>query len=251
MVTPQHAAYQIGELAARTGLTPDALRYYKRLGLQPAPQRTSGGFRVYTPVALDWVRFIRQAQTILRSVLEAARYLSTAVDDLARREGESADADPARRERVPDSYQRQRAVVHGAGEAERSGRARPVSALGAQPVADRRAVAAGRSPRADPELVRVLADRPPGRQADNRAVGLGGASRERLRRVRGPRARMSVARATACRGLRSRTASHAATAPGRSARRGLGTSVRVVRSATSGAVWATSNCHGLPRFADG
>ena len=30
---PPDTAFTIGELAARTGMTPDALRYYERLGL--------------------------------------------------------------------------------------------------------------------------------------------------------------------------------------------------------------------------
>lgn len=45
-------------------MTPDALRYYERLGLLPPPQRTSGGFRVYAAETLDKLRFIKQAQTL-------------------------------------------------------------------------------------------------------------------------------------------------------------------------------------------
>lgn len=59
-----NATYQIGELAARSGITPDALRYYERLGLLPAPQRTRGGFRVYSAETLDRLRFIKQAQAV-------------------------------------------------------------------------------------------------------------------------------------------------------------------------------------------
>ena len=58
------ATYQIGELAARSGVTPDALRYYERLGLLPPPQRTGGGFRVYAAETLGRLRFIRQPQTV-------------------------------------------------------------------------------------------------------------------------------------------------------------------------------------------
>lgn len=64
MATEQRTTYQIGELAARSGLTADALRYYERLGLLPTPQRTSGGFRVYAPGTLDRLRFIKQAQAV-------------------------------------------------------------------------------------------------------------------------------------------------------------------------------------------
>ena len=60
---PAKNTFSIGELASRTGLTPDALRYYERLGIiAPAP-RTSGGFRVYTTDVIERLRFIKQAQT--------------------------------------------------------------------------------------------------------------------------------------------------------------------------------------------
>src|SRR5438128_10167822 len=53
---------RIGELAARSGLTPDALRYYERLGLMPRASRTAGGFRVYAIEATERIQFIKQAQ---------------------------------------------------------------------------------------------------------------------------------------------------------------------------------------------
>lgn len=66
MMQPSAAGetYQIGELAARSGVTPDTVRYYERLGLLPRAQRTSGGFRLYTPEAAERLRFIKQAQTL-------------------------------------------------------------------------------------------------------------------------------------------------------------------------------------------
>ena len=60
----QRRTYQIGELAVRSGLTPDALRYYERLGLLPPPQRSGGGYRLYEEATLDRLRFIRQAQSL-------------------------------------------------------------------------------------------------------------------------------------------------------------------------------------------
>ena len=67
-----HETYQIGELAARSGLTPDALRYYERLGLLARPQRTSGGFRVYQVETLERLRFIKQAQMVGLTLNEIA-----------------------------------------------------------------------------------------------------------------------------------------------------------------------------------
>jgi DNA-binding transcriptional MerR regulator len=54
--------FTIGELGSRSGLTPDALRYYEKLGIIAAAPRTSGGFRVYTVEVLERLRFIKQAQ---------------------------------------------------------------------------------------------------------------------------------------------------------------------------------------------
>ncbi len=60
MLTGSH---RIGEIATRTGLTPDARRFYERLGLLPRYRRTAGGFR-YTSDVVKRVRFIKHAQTI-------------------------------------------------------------------------------------------------------------------------------------------------------------------------------------------
>jgi DNA-binding transcriptional MerR regulator len=68
--------YQIGELAARSGLTPDTLRYYERLGLLAAPHRTSGGFRVYSAETVDRLRFIKQAQNVGLTLHEIAALVS-------------------------------------------------------------------------------------------------------------------------------------------------------------------------------
>lgn len=55
--------FSIGELASRAGITPDAVRYYERLGLVSRAPRTSGGFRVYTTATVERLRFVKQAQT--------------------------------------------------------------------------------------------------------------------------------------------------------------------------------------------
>jgi DNA-binding transcriptional MerR regulator len=54
---------RIGELAAASGVTRDALRYYERQGLLPRSHRTAGGFREYDGAAVDRIRFIKQAQS--------------------------------------------------------------------------------------------------------------------------------------------------------------------------------------------
>lgn len=52
----------VAELAARTGLTSDALRYYERAGLLPPPARSRAGYRQYGDSAVERVRFIKGAQ---------------------------------------------------------------------------------------------------------------------------------------------------------------------------------------------
>lgn len=77
MVKPQPSSYRIGDIAQRSGLTPDTLRYYERLGLLRPGHRTTGGFRVYPEHALDRLRFIKQAQSMgltLREIQDLVTY---------------------------------------------------------------------------------------------------------------------------------------------------------------------------------
>jgi len=68
---------RIGELAARTGVSIDALRYYERRRLLPHAPRTSGGFRLFAPETVERVRFIKQAQDLGLSLDEIAILLAT------------------------------------------------------------------------------------------------------------------------------------------------------------------------------
>lgn len=58
------SAMRIGEVAASSGLSVDAVRYYERVGLLAHDARTSGGFRTYRADVVDRLAFIRQAQTL-------------------------------------------------------------------------------------------------------------------------------------------------------------------------------------------
>jgi DNA-binding transcriptional MerR regulator len=66
---------RIGELASRSGLAPSAVRYYERLGLLPAPQRTPSGYRSYGDDALDRLGFIRSAQAVGLTLAEVRQVL--------------------------------------------------------------------------------------------------------------------------------------------------------------------------------
>jgi MerR family transcriptional regulator, copper efflux regulator len=56
------AVMQIGSVAKRIGLTPDAIRFYERNALLPRPPRTEGGFRLYGESDVETLAFIRRIQ---------------------------------------------------------------------------------------------------------------------------------------------------------------------------------------------
>lgn len=70
----------VSELAARTGISPDSVRYYGRLGLLPETGRTAAGHRYYDESALERVRFIKGAQWFELS-LEEIRELLAVFDE--------------------------------------------------------------------------------------------------------------------------------------------------------------------------
>ena len=56
--------YRIGEIAERTGVSVETLRYYEKRRLLNAPARTEGGYRVYSDAVVHQVKFIKQAQSL-------------------------------------------------------------------------------------------------------------------------------------------------------------------------------------------
>lgn len=72
-------ALTIGELAARSGVAPSALRYYERLGLISA-RRTTGNQRRYDRSTLRRVAFVRIAQQVGVSLDEIREALATLPD---------------------------------------------------------------------------------------------------------------------------------------------------------------------------
>jgi DNA-binding transcriptional MerR regulator len=55
---------RIAELARAVGVPTDTVRYYERVGLLPAPNRTAGGYRDYDVSAVDRLQFIQGAQRL-------------------------------------------------------------------------------------------------------------------------------------------------------------------------------------------
>ncbi len=57
-------AMRIGELAERAGTSVKTIRYYDRIGVLRASERSESGYRLYGEDALDRYRFLRAAQAI-------------------------------------------------------------------------------------------------------------------------------------------------------------------------------------------
>jgi len=67
---------QIGQMARKTGLTVDAIRFYeKQRLLKPAP-RTEGGFRLFSRQDLQHIQFIGRAQELGFSLNEIRELLA-------------------------------------------------------------------------------------------------------------------------------------------------------------------------------
>jgi DNA-binding transcriptional MerR regulator len=54
----------VSGLAARVGVSPDAVRYYERLGLLPPPARSAAGYRRYDEGVVERLRFVKGAQRV-------------------------------------------------------------------------------------------------------------------------------------------------------------------------------------------
>lgn len=78
--------YRTGEIAAQTGLHPNTIRFYEDIGFIAKPARLPNGYRVFTRLDLEQVRFCRLAlraealQNGLRDTAVAIIRLSAALD---------------------------------------------------------------------------------------------------------------------------------------------------------------------------
>ena len=67
---------KIGAVAKAAGIGIDAIRFYERQGLIPAPARQPSGYRVYSPDVVVSLRFIRRAKELGFSLQEISELLS-------------------------------------------------------------------------------------------------------------------------------------------------------------------------------
>ena len=73
-------SYRIGNVTKLLGISADTLRYYEKIGLLPAINRTDSGIRVYLERDLSRLRFIRRAQKMRFKLREIAELLKMRED---------------------------------------------------------------------------------------------------------------------------------------------------------------------------
>ena len=78
------AGMTIGKLAEAAGVRRDTVRYYEHAGLLPTPERSSAGYRLYSPQDLERLRFIRTGQGLGFTLSEIGELLSLRASDSAR-----------------------------------------------------------------------------------------------------------------------------------------------------------------------
>lgn len=66
----------IGQVAARTGVTAKSIRYYESINLIPAAGRSQGGYRQYDDRDVQILRFIKRARGLGFSVAQVGELLS-------------------------------------------------------------------------------------------------------------------------------------------------------------------------------
>ena len=69
--------YKIDDVAKECGLTKRAIRYYEEIGLIPPPDRSEGGFRLYTDQHIERLKQIMNVRDVLGfSLQEVQEYIS-------------------------------------------------------------------------------------------------------------------------------------------------------------------------------
>ncbi|MCV0424734.1 MAG: MerR family transcriptional regulator [Roseibium sp.] len=65
---------RIGDLAEKSGLSTDTLRYYEKIGLLPKPLRDTAGRRVYDQTILRWIDFLDRLKSTGMGIRDRLRY---------------------------------------------------------------------------------------------------------------------------------------------------------------------------------
>lgn len=93
--------FTVSALAARAGITPEAVRYYEREGVIPPATRTGAGrYRTYGEADAERLRFVRRARDLGFSLAEVRELLALAAED---RGGSRAPTSPRSMQSSPSS----------------------------------------------------------------------------------------------------------------------------------------------------
>ena len=76
MSTGTTTGLRVTDLARATGVRPDTIRYYERVGLLAPPPRTPAGYRMYPPSTAERVRFIQGCRRLGLRLREIADLLA-------------------------------------------------------------------------------------------------------------------------------------------------------------------------------
>ncbi|GAB4323079.1 MAG: Hg(II)-responsive transcriptional regulator [Candidatus Zixiibacteriota bacterium] len=74
----------IGALAARTKVNRETIRFYERESLMPKPDRTTGGYRVYSSSDVQRLHFIQRAKALGFTLVEIRELLGIADGRISR-----------------------------------------------------------------------------------------------------------------------------------------------------------------------
>ncbi|MCD1635211.1 helix-turn-helix domain-containing protein [Martelella mediterranea] len=85
-----HQNFSIGDLAKATDTKVVTIRYYERIDLLPAPERTAGNYRSYSAAHLGRLSFIRRARDLGFTIEQVRDLLS--LSDQRDRSCEAVDA---------------------------------------------------------------------------------------------------------------------------------------------------------------
>lgn len=89
---------KIGELANRSGVGIDTVRYYERQGLLPPPARLASGYRRYDATDIARLRFVRRAKALGFTLVEIRELLALS----SRREDDMGSLKTAATEKLID-----------------------------------------------------------------------------------------------------------------------------------------------------
>ena len=78
--TARLAAFKIGEVARRSGVGVETLRFYESRGLIEPSARTESGYRIYDPSIFDRLGFIKKAQLVGFTLDEIARIIDESAE---------------------------------------------------------------------------------------------------------------------------------------------------------------------------